>query len=175
MKLDFVTRTAPNGRAARALALAGVAALALSGARYYNSSQTLQLAQAQSRAAAHGAPRKSLTRVSATDAAAIGERVGALNGHIRALNFPWGSVLKSLQPPAALGVSVLRVELDAGQSNLLHVAAQAEQSAGMAEYVVYLGDGRGFSSAFLRTHERLKDDPAHPYRFEIEATWTGAR
>ena len=172
MKLDFVARSAPSTTTARAFALAGAAALALAAARYYDAAESLGLAQAESRAVA---PQKVLPRLSAAEAAALGERVRALNGHIRALNYPWGSVLKAVQPPDALGVSVLRLELDAGHSNLLRVAAQAAGSGAMAEYVAFLGDRRGFSGAFLRQHERLRDDPAHPYRFEIEAAWTGAR
>src|SRR5262245_46281826 len=127
MKLDFVSGFPPSGRAARGLALVGIAALAAAAARWYDSADALAAAQAQTGAARRGAAQKMVTaRASAAEAAALGERVRALNGHIRALNFPWGSVLKAVQPPAALGVSVLRLELD-GHSSVLHVAAQAEQ------------------------------------------------
>lgn len=172
MRLDFVARRAPSGLAARLFAIGGVAALALAALRYADADETLRRAHAERRASQ---PKTVVTRASGADTAALGERVRALNGHIRALNFPWGSVLHAVQPPGALGVSVLRLELDAGQSSVVRLAAQAAEPAAMAEYVAFLGDRRGFSGAFLRRHERVKDEASQPLRFEIEASWTGAR
>jgi hypothetical protein len=172
--LDFVARPPRSTGAARALAVAGLAALVLASARYLDASQSLATVQAERRATRPAAVQALSPRLSPAEAAALSARARAVNAHIRALNFPWGKVLKAVQPPRALEVSVVRLEMGQGErANLLRVEAEAKGAPEMIEYVAYLAEKRELRGAFLRQHERVRDDSAHPYRFDIEAAWSG--
>ena len=123
-------------------------------------------------------PSRRLAEVS--PAAGLGReelaRVRSVNTAIRELNMPVAALIGALQVPKDLRVALLSVDVS-GASALpdggatLKVVAEARSGAEMSRYVALIADRPPIAQAYLTRHEVQQSNPAHPYRFTVEATW----
>ncbi len=102
-------------------------------------------------------------------------RIRHVNQAIRTLNMPIASLLRAMNPPEDLPVSLLSVqvvpvEATSGRGTL-RLLAQAPGSRDMTAYVAYLAERRPFTSAILVQHEQDETMPSRPYRFTVEVRW----
>ncbi|CAN7322244.1 hypothetical protein [Rhizobacter sp. LjRoot28] len=103
-------------------------------------------------------------------------RVRSVNTAIRELNMPVAALIGALQVPKDLRVALLSVDVS-GASALpdggatLKVVAEARSGAEMSRYVALIANRPPIAQAYLTRHEVQQSNPAHPYRFTVEATW----
>jgi hypothetical protein len=166
--VDFIT-TAPPVRGWRsALLVAGLACLALLGARAglaYNERTSLSADAEEASVVIQPAPRTQSSRA----------QIRSVNQAITALNLPVGALLKNIQPPRELHTALLGLDLSDIRSDThtaaVKITAESRTGAEMTAYVELLSRSRIFESVFLTRHEIVESGGEHPYRYEVEAAW----
>lgn len=170
--LDFAAGTArrvPGGRFALLMALAGFAWAALDYLDVRSSHDHLVAKRAAAAPPeAAGRPRPSVSIQQAKETA---EKIKAVNAHVLALNTPWESILRAIEPPKAMAVALLSLDTS-GRGGALRVAGLAARPEGMTDYVSLLAERRAIGTAYLLKHEIMPDSE---YRFDVEAEWRQAR
>jgi hypothetical protein len=91
-------------------------------------------------------------------------RAVAVNAAVEELNLPVGTLLRAVQPPRDVAVSLLTVEVVAGSGakdeagRKLKLSAQANDAAHMTRYVAFLSSQPAFATAHLLRHEEETQD-----------------
>lgn len=102
-------------------------------------------------------------------------RVRAVNSAIRELNLPITAILRALEPPKDIRVSLLNMETLANapgsQTSVVKLIAEARTGAEMARYIAYLSDKKPFTGAYLTKHDVDENSAERPYRFTVEVQW----
>lgn len=101
-------------------------------------------------------------------------RVKAVNQAIEELNRPFSALLRGLEPPPDLPITILAVDSAArtpGSQPLVRVTAEARSGLDMARYVAHVGMQRPYVDAYLVKHQINDADPAGLLRFSMEARW----
>lgn len=124
-----------------------------------------QLAAARKLAAARPQGRREAVRLSA-------KQVEAVNRAVRQLNLPWQELLGAIEEQLSDRVALLSVEPDAA-SRTLHIQGEVKTADDMVDFVEALNDDERFVSATLVRHEVNDADQNRPYRFVLEAEWSG--
>jgi hypothetical protein len=103
------------------------------------------------------------------------DQVLAINAAIRQLNMPVAELLKTLNPPKDIRVSLLGIDLSDSVSDTglpkLKLNAEALSGEDMTRYVGFLDGRRPFVQATLVRHEVMSAVSASPWRFTMELTW----
>lgn len=98
----------------------------------------------------------------------------AVNAAITDLNVPVPYLMRALQPPKDIRVSLLGLEFASGTEGgrpLMKVSAESPSSRDMTQYVAFLADRKPFSSAYLTRHEVPEQGAASSFRFVVEVEW----
>ncbi len=115
----------------------------------------------------------------------------AVNAAVRQINLPWPALLRTLQPPRDIRVTLLGLDLtadaaadgagagraapsaaaDAGPAGLLKLDVEARDGADMTRYLSFLAGRDGVLAAQLLRHEADPARPDAPIRFQIELAW----
>ncbi len=92
------------------------------------------------------------------------QQVKIVGDAVRQLNVPVTRLIKMVQAPNDIHVSLLALDLNQGT---LKISGEAEGAADMMNYVAYLSERPLFSSVYLVKHEQA----GNAYRFQLEAQW----
>jgi Tfp pilus assembly protein PilN len=92
------------------------------------------------------------------------QQVKIVGEAVRQLNVPVTRLIKMVQAPADIHVSLLALDLNLGT---LKISGEAEAGQDMMNYVAYLSEQPLFSSVYLVKHEQT----GNAYRFQLEAQW----
>jgi hypothetical protein len=160
--LNFVggmTRPAPWAL----LLLAGLVAAALaSGTRWaLHQRSVAQLEASIARAQPRMAPAAPM---SAAARQQHEQQVKIVGDAVRQLNVPVTRLIKMVQAPSDIHVSLLALDLNLGT---LKITGEAEGAQDMMNYVAFLSEQPLFSSVYLVKHEQA----GNAYRFQLEAQW----
>jgi hypothetical protein len=183
--VDFIVGPPPMTGWRSALLAAGIACLAVFGARAglaysERASRQADLDSVSSERAPQPAGGQQRTRA----------QIRSVNQAITALNLPVGSLLKSIQPPRELHTALLGLDLSDIRSDThtatVKITAESRTGADMTAYVDRLSRSRMFDSVFLTRHEivdargteghgvdsrSVDAGGEHPYRYEVQAAW----
>lgn len=160
-------------RALVTLALLAVTALT-AGAAWQTSTRAAALENAMAATSARPAPTAPAAPARRSEAEVA--RIRQVNLAIRTLNMPIVPLLRAMEPPQDLAVSLLGVQVTEIETKnghgTLRLVAQALDSGSMTRYVAYLAERRPLlTAAVLTQHEQDDTLPGRPYRFTVEVQW----
>ncbi len=114
---------------------------------------------------AHAQPRvAAVAPMSAAARQQHEQQVKIVGEAVRQLNVPVTRLVKMVQAPADIHVSLLALDLNLGT---LKIGGEAEAGQDMMNYVAFLSEQPLFSSVYLVKHEQA----GSAYRFQLEAQW----
>ena len=97
----------------------------------------------------------------------------AANQIARELQMPWAEMLAALESVPAPDVALLGVEPSAVR-HVVHITAEAKNSAAMLDYLQGLQASKEFSNVWLTSHLVQAQTPGTPVRFIVQLKWSGA-
>ena len=86
------------------------------------------------------------------------------------LNLPWKELFGAVESYSKDDVAVLSIEPDS-QKGLVRINAEAKSLDSMLAYLVYLQKTPLFRQVELVNHQVQEQDPQHPIRFMLHASW----
>lgn len=86
------------------------------------------------------------------------------------LLLPWRDLFAALESASHDGVALLAIEPD-HKKHQLRITAEARNFDILTGYLERLGNARQLTFVRLLRYEVREDDPQHPLRFTIEASW----
>lgn len=171
----------------RIAALAGALCLLVAGGLAWSAAQRqaeVDASQSAARIPAPTAPPALLSRVELAE-------LRAVNAVVRQINLPLPALLRMLQPPRDIQVTLLGLDLaadggadDSGGARPVHASATGSGTTGnlklaveamagndMTRYLAFLASRDGVLSAQLLRHEADPARPDAPIRFQVELAW----
>ena len=97
--------------------------------------------------------------------------IRAVNAAVAQINLPLDDVLRELQPPRDLPVTVLSLDIEGFPGTPIRLGGEAASGADMTRYVDFLAGRARIASSRLTRHEVDGARPGQPYRFVVEFTW----
>lgn len=173
LELDFMAPARRGGRAGSLLLLLAVTASGAVAWQHRALHDELIEREAQARAARSPAAVTSDAPVSAPrvrQAVLEVEQAAQLAGR---LNVPWDALFTALETAATPDVALLAVESEAGRRSV-RLSGEARQLGALLAYVRSLRSRPLLTDVFVHSHETQAQDPQHPVRFSIAASWAGA-
>ena len=165
LALDFHRPPRP-GLLAWALLAAGVLGV---GVLLWSQGQLQQEASALRMARSAGVPPAE-TRGNAAARTVAAPELQAARQALTQIGLPWNDVFTALESAAHRDVALLAVTPDPRKGQL-RITAEARNLPAMLDYHQRLGKAPHLRDAALTDHEVVEDDPQHPVRFNITATW----
>jgi hypothetical protein len=130
-----------------------------------------QAAQAEADIREHGAAtRKKVAAPAAGDVQKVALEVKHAREILLQLGMPWNDLFASVERGEAPNVALLRVESDIDKQRL-KISAEAKDIGAMVDYLRDLEGRPTFADVYLQSHQFQQQDPQHPVRFVITATW----
>lgn len=96
------------------------------------------------------------------------------NAIIFELNLPWKELFEAFEVTQNTDIAVLAIEPDA-QKGLVRISGEAKSLDSVAAYLDYLQKIPLFKDVALLNHQIQQQDPQHPVRFMLQATWRTLR
>lgn len=96
--------------------------------------------------------------------------MAAARAALEQIGLPWDDVFSALESAAHKDVALLAVNPDP-RKRQLRLAAEARNLAAMLAFHQRLEKATHLRDVALTDHEMAADDPQHPVRFNIVATW----
>lgn len=163
-------------RASFAARLLGACGLALCGGAFFVAWQTEAARRADN---ARLAQARALARGPAVVAAArqpliAAEQAAAVNAIVTRLNLPWREMHDAIDAATPAGIALMALEPDA-HLGTVRITAETRDTEGVIAYVEQLKRQPRFNDVILTRHELNEQDPNHPVRFQLNATWKEAR
>ena len=88
------------------------------------------------------------------------------------LNLPWKELFAAVESYQLDDVAVLSIEPDS-QKGLVRINAESKSLDSMVAYFAYLQKIPLFREVELVSHQVQEQDPQHPIRFMLQASWAG--
>jgi hypothetical protein len=89
---------------------------------------------------------------------------------IQHLTLPWTRLFAAIESTDKTNVALLTVQPDASKRRIT-IGGEAKHLAGMLDYVRALEGSGMLSRVYVTSHEVQRQDPQHPVRFMLEASW----
>jgi Tfp pilus assembly protein PilN len=86
------------------------------------------------------------------------------------LNLPWNELFSAIERAPTVDVALLAIEPDAVK-HTVQISAEARNFAAMLAYLKALDTGGKLSNIYLQNHQVQAQDPNHPVRFGLVASW----
>lgn len=153
-----------------ALLLMGVAAAAVLGLQYRQ--VATESAQLDARLHAQGpvARKKVYAPVAGGDVQRVALELKQARDVAQQLAMPWDELFRSVEAADAPTVALLGIESTADRQRI-QISAEAKNLDGMLRYVKDLEGRSLFADVYLHSHQIQQQDPQHPVRFVLSATW----
>lgn len=90
------------------------------------------------------------------------------------LGMPWDELFRNVEAADAPTVALLGVESTADRQRI-QISAEAKNLDAMLGYLQDLERRAFFANVFLNSHQIQQQDPQHPVRFMLSATWQAPR
>ncbi|MEN9865342.1 MAG: hypothetical protein RL748_932 [Pseudomonadota bacterium] len=169
--LNFIAQAKPSGLWRWLLCLAGLLALGLWWRQAWQQQQINQALQ-QQLATIQPAP-KPMPQRSASEQRELQAQAKIISAAVRQLNLPLAELLRTVQAPKDIRVSLLGLDLNAkgGSQGLIKIQAETHSTAEMMNYVAFLDEQRWLQSVYLVKHEMPGVGNDAVVRFVVEAQW----
>ena len=95
---------------------------------------------------------------------------GEAKSVILEINLPWKELFAAVESYQKGDVGVLSIEPDS-QKGLVRINAEAKSMDSMLAYIAYLQKTPLFRGVELISHQIQEQDPQHPVRFMLQASW----
>lgn len=86
------------------------------------------------------------------------------------LNLPWKELFAAVESYQKGDIGVLSIEPDS-QKDMVRINAEAKSMDSMLAYIAYLQKTPLFREVELINHQIQEQDPQHPVRFMLQASW----
>ncbi len=86
------------------------------------------------------------------------------------LSMPWNELFASVESVEAPNVALLGIESDIDKQRV-KISAEAKNLGAMLDYLRALEGRPTFADVYLQSHQIQQQDPQHPVRFVLTATW----
>lgn len=173
LELDLVAPARRGGRTGSLLLLLAVVASGAVGWQHRALHDELLQLEAQAGPGRSPAPAPSAMPVSAPRARQAVLEVQQAAQVAGRLNVPWETLFTALETAATPDVALLAIESEAGRRSV-RLSGEARQLGALLAYVRSLRARSVLTDVFLHSHEMQAQDPQHPVRFSIAASWAGA-
>lgn len=100
----------------------------------------------------------------------LDEEVKRAKGVIQHLTLPWTRLFAAIESTDKQNVALLSLQPDASKRRIT-IGGEAKHLAAMLDYVRALEKGGMVSRVYVTSHEVQRQDPTHPVRFMLEASW----
>jgi hypothetical protein len=173
LTLDF-RRRRRAGWAGIALLLVGIAGSGLLGVQY--SEIVHAAARAENGIREHGfaTRKKPIVSVAAGDVERTALEVKRAREVLLQLGVPWNDLFTSVEDVPAPDVALLHIESDVDKQHV-KISAEARNLGAMLDYLRDLESRSIFADVYLQSHQIQQQDPQHPVRFVLTATWLSRR
>lgn len=173
LSLDFRRQSRPGwiGRMLLVVSLAAAAVLAL---QYW---QTVDaVAQTEADIRVRGVARRSQPVLArpAGDAEKTAREVKRAREVVFQLGMPWNELFESVESIDAPDVALLGIESDSDKQRV-KITAEAKNLDAMLGYLRAIGERPVLAEVYLQSHQMQQQDPQHPVRFVLIATWRVGR
>ncbi len=169
--LDYQRPARRFGPGGLLLLAAGAAAIVVTLVDYRGITRELSGLQMQADMLDVRPNRKALDRMLKTDdSRRPGEETRQIDQVLRQLETPWGAIFESVESASSKEIALLGLQPDT-QQRLLRIIAEARTQDDMLDYVKRLGAGAALSDVHLVNHQLQTQDPNHPLRFTVQATF----
>lgn len=173
LELDLVAPVRRGGRAGSLLLLLAVIAAGAVGWQHRALHDELLELEARAAPVRSQAPAPSATAVSAPRARQAVLEVQQAAQVAGRLNVPWDALFAALETAATPDVALLAIESEAGRRSV-RLSGEARQLGALLAYVRSLRGRSALTDVFIHSHEMQAQDPQHPVRFSIAASWAGS-
>jgi hypothetical protein len=86
------------------------------------------------------------------------------------LGMPWNELFASFEGVEASNVALLSIQSDIDKRRV-KISAEAKNLSAMLDYVRAMEGRPTFAEVYLQSHQTQQQDPQHPVRFVLSATW----
>jgi len=93
---------------------------------------------------------------------------------IQHLTLPWTRLFAAIESIDKQNVALLSLQPDASKRRIT-ITGEAKHLATMLDYVRALEKGSMVNGVYITSHEVQRQDPTHPVRFILEASWGSER
>jgi Tfp pilus assembly protein PilN len=100
----------------------------------------------------------------------LDEEVKRAKAVIQHLTLPWTRLFAAIESTDKQNVALLSLQPDASKRRIT-IGGEARHLAAMLDYVRALEKGNMLSRVYVTSHEVQRQDPQHPVRFMLEASW----
>jgi hypothetical protein len=173
LTLDYRQRSRA-GWVGIALLMFGVAGAGVIGAQY--SEMVHAASQAENGIREHGAAarRKPVVSNSPADVEKTAGEVKRAREIMLQLDMPWNDLFTSVEGVQAPDVALLHIESDVEKQHV-KISAEAKNLGAMLDYLRDMESRSTFADVYLQSHQIQQQDPQHPVRFVLTATWLARR
>jgi len=169
LSLDFHRSACPAWLGAGLLA-SGLGAAALIGLQHRQLASETVLAEARLRAQGPAVRRKVYAPVAGGDVQRVALELKVARDVALQLGMPWDELFRSVEAADAPTVALLGIESTADRQRI-QISAEAKNLDAMLRYLKDLEGRALFSDVYLNNHQIQQQDPQHPVRFMLSATW----
>ena len=169
--LDYQRPARRFGPAGLLLLAAGAAAIVVTLVDYRGITSELSGLQMQADMLDVRPNRKALDRMlKADDSRRPGEETRQIDQVLRQLETPWGAIFEAVESASSNKIALLGLQPDT-QQRLLRIIAEARTQDDMLDNVKRLGASAALADVHLVNHQLQTQDPNHPLRFTVQATF----
>lgn len=153
-----------------ALLVAGVASAGVIGSEYQQVAD--EVAKAETGIREHGVAtrKKVVVPAAAGDLQKVALEVKHAREILLQLSMPWNKLFASVEAVDAPNVALLGIESDIDKQRV-KISAEAKNLGAMLDYLRDLEGRLTFADVYLQSHQIQQQDPQHPVRFVLTATW----
>lgn len=169
LTLDF-RRRPPASWAGVALLAAGMAGAALVGSQYRQLVDEEAYAETGVHKAVAAERRKIIRSDAEGDPRTISLEVARARKLMLQLSMPWDEMFEAVEAVDSRQVGLLRIESDIEKRGV-KIDAEARSVSAMLKYLRAMEAQSTFADVHLQSHQVQAQDPQHPVRFVLTATW----
>jgi Tfp pilus assembly protein PilN len=169
LTLDF-RRRPPPGWLGVLLLLAGVAGVVLVGAQYRWLIDEEARSESGMRSLAVVERRMAARSDRPEDARALALEVARARKLLDRMSVPWNEMFAGIEAVGSRNVGLLRIDSDM-DGRRLKIEAEARNLGAMLKYLRAMEVQSEFADVYLHSHQVQQQDPQHPVRFTLTATW----
>ena len=153
-----------------ALLAAGLMGAAVVGSQYQQLTDEVARTETSLRESGLATRKNVVATRSAGDAQKVALEVKHARDILLQLSMPWNELFTSVEAADAPDVALLSIESDIDKQRV-KISGETKNLGAMLGYLRYLEGRPTFTDVFLQSHQIQQQDPQHPVRFVLTATW----
>jgi hypothetical protein len=152
------------------LLVAGIGGAGVLASQYLRIADEVAQAEIGIRESGAGMRKKVLVAATAGELQKVALEVKHAREVMQQLSTPWNELFAGVEAVEAPDVALLGIESDIDKQRV-KISAEAKNPGAMLDYLRALEGRPTFVDVYLQSHQVQQQDPQHPVRFVLTATW----